>query len=115
MQGASDSPRFGIVVNVKVQVVKIGQFLVFCSLSQTLVEKAMSSSLNKFGFFAQMPEDNNPGRHTSLLKMHSLMRRQLSDLDVIETINHLFRCSRCYENFRRVRKAYLAGNKVREQ
>jgi len=80
-----------------------------------MAKTVMSSSLNKFSFFANMPEENSSGRHPSLLKLHSLMRRQLSDLDVIETINHLFRCSRCYENFRRVRKSYLGGNKVREQ
>ena len=54
-----------------------------------------------------LPEEGSSGKHASLLKLHSLMRRQMSDLEVIETINHLFRCSRCYESFRRVRKAYL--------
>ena len=57
-----------------------------------------------------LPEEGSSGKHASLLKLHSLMRRQMSDLEVIETINHLFRCSRCYESFRRVRKAYLPKN-----
>lgn len=74
-----------------------------------------SSSLNKFSFTVPLPEGDSAGKHTSLLKLHSLMRRQLSDLEVIETINHLFRCNRCYESFRRVRKAYLVDNQVRNQ
>jgi hypothetical protein len=40
------------------------------------------------------------------MKLHLLVKRQLSDLDVIETIDHLFRCQRCFENYRHVRKAY---------
>ncbi len=43
------------------------------------------------------------------------MRRQMSDLEVIETINHLFRCNRCYESFRRVRNSYLSKKQVRDQ
>ena len=74
-----------------------------------------SSSLNKFSFTVTLPEEGSSGKHTSLLKLHSLMRRQMSDLEVIETINHLFRCNRCYESFRRVRMAYLSNNHVRNQ
>ena len=80
-----------------------------------LVNMATKSSLNKFSFFAAIPEESSSGRHTSLLKLHSLMRRQMSDLEVIETINHLFRCNRCYESFRRVRNSYLSKKQVRDQ
>jgi len=62
-----------------------------------------------------LPEEGSSGKHASLLKLHSLMRRQMSDLEVIETINHLFRCNRCYESFRRVRMAYLSNKHVRNQ
>lgn len=75
----------------------------------------MKPTLNKFSFYATIPEESGPGRHASLLKLHSLMRGQMSDLEVIETINHLFRCNRCYESFRRVRASYLAKPPVREQ
>lgn len=75
----------------------------------------MKQSLNKFSFAVALPEESSTGKHASLLKLHSLMRRQMSDVEVIETINHLFRCNRCYESFRRVHKAYLAKNHVREQ
>jgi len=42
--------------------------------------------------------------HTSRTKLLSLAKRQLSDYDVIETIDHLFRCPTCYENYRLLKK-----------
>lgn len=46
--------------------------------------------------------------HIPLVKLHSLARKQLPDMDVIESIDHLFKCNRCFENYRRVLKAHSA-------
>ena len=46
--------------------------------------------------------------HLPVERLSLLARRQMGDLDVIETIDHLFRCQRCFENYRRVRR-HLAG------
>lgn len=42
--------------------------------------------------------------HIPYLKLRSLARGQLSDLEVIETVEQLFRCPRCFDNYRRIRK-----------
>ena len=44
--------------------------------------------------------------HVPLLRLHSLARKQMTDIEVIETIDHLFKCSRCLDNYRRVRAGY---------
>ncbi len=46
-------------------------------------------------------------RHVPGVKLHSLAKNQLSDTDVIETIEHLFRCRICFETYRSVREYYL--------
>ena len=51
--------------------------------------------------------------HVPLLKLQSLARGHLSDMDVIDTIDHLYKCSRCFENYRRIRKAFLVGPPAR--
>lgn len=63
----------------------------------------------KILFTVTFPQRDLRREHVSRVKMHSLAKRQLSDLDVIETIEHLFHCPRCLENYRYVRKAYLGG------
>lgn len=50
---------------------------------------------------------NGRRTHVPLGKLRSLARKQLTDLEVIETIDHLFTCQRCFENYRFVRTAYL--------
>ena len=57
------------------------------------------------------PQRDGRREHVPRVKLHSLVKRQLPDLDVIETIDHLFRCQRCFENYRQVRKAYQTRTK----
>lgn len=45
--------------------------------------------------------------HVPSVKLHSLARKQLPDLEVIETIEHLFKCHRCFENYRLIRTSHL--------
>ena len=44
--------------------------------------------------------------HVPAGKLHSLATKQLTDTEVIETIEHLFRCHRCFEAYRRIRTSY---------
>jgi hypothetical protein len=67
----------------------------------------------KMMFTVTFPQRDIRRDHVSRVKLHSLAKRQLSDLDVIETIEHLFHCQRCFENFRYIRKAYLGGKLTR--
>jgi hypothetical protein len=60
----------------------------------------------KMLFTVTFPTREERREHVSRVKLHSLAKRQLSDTDVIETIDHLFACQRCLENYRYVRKAY---------
>lgn len=69
----------------------------------------------KMLFTVTFPQWDIRREHVSRLKMHSLLKRQLTDLDVIETIEHLFHCQRCFENFRHVRKAFLGGWRPRNR
>jgi len=74
-----------------------------------MIEREMSSPVvGKIMFTVMFPHRDAGREHIPRVKLHSLMRRQLSDVDVIETIDHLFRCPRCLENYRFVRNAYLA-------
>ncbi len=65
-----------------------------------------SPVISKIVFTVTFPARNRRRIHIPLLKLHSLARKQLSDLEVIETIDHLFNCPRCLENYRLVRSAY---------
>lgn len=62
--------------------------------------------IRKFMFTVTFPPREIQGTHVPLLRLHSLARRQLPDMEVIETIEHLFKCTRCLENYRQVRAAY---------
>lgn len=42
--------------------------------------------------------------HVPVEQLNRLANRQLQDLEVIETINHLFKCSRCFENYRQIHR-----------
>ncbi len=43
-----------------------------------------------------------PKTHASAERLTLLARRQLQDIEIIETIDHLFKCSRCFDNYRRI-------------
>ena len=49
-----------------------------------------------------------PTAHVSRDRLSRLARRQLRDLDVIETIDHLFKCSRCFNNYRHIYKSLIS-------
>jgi hypothetical protein len=53
---------------------------------------------------------NGRRRHVPMTKLRSLARRQLTDMEVIETIDHLFACQRCFENYRFIRTAHLSAS-----
>ena len=61
---------------------------------------------SKILFTITFPNPGTVRTHVPLLKLHSLARKQLSDLEVIETIDHLFKCHRCFENYRFVKTGY---------
>lgn len=61
---------------------------------------------SKIFFTISFPTSARKRVHVPLLKLHSLARKQMSDLEVIETIDHLFKCHRCLENYRFVRSGY---------
>ena len=72
-----------------------------------MIDRPMSSPVfRKFLFTITFPRRDVRREHISRLKMHSLAKNQLSDMEVIETIDHLFRCQRCFENYRHVRNAF---------
>ncbi len=64
--------------------------------------------ISKILFTVTFPPSSGRRVHVPLVKLHSLAKQQLSDLDVIETIDHLFKCQRCFETYRIIRKSYLA-------
>ncbi len=47
--------------------------------------------------------------HVPMGKLRSLAKKQLSDVEIIETIDHLFACQRCFETYRFIRTAHLAA------
>ena len=63
--------------------------------------------ISKILFTITFPSEDVRLYHVPRIKLHSLARNQLPDMDVIETIDHLFRCQRCFENYRRVRNTYV--------
>ncbi len=63
--------------------------------------------VSTFVFTISYPVRRDESRHVPLVKLQSLARQELSDMDVIETIDHLFKCPRCFDNYRRIRGAHL--------
>jgi hypothetical protein len=63
--------------------------------------------ISKMLFTVTFPGRQAKRRHISRVRLHSLAKHQLSDWDVIETIDHLFRCSKCFENYRLVRRVNM--------
>ncbi len=57
---------------------------------------------SKFFFTVTFP----PARkHIPLERLSLLARRQLQDIEVIDTIDHLFKCGRCFDNYRRIHRS----------
>ena len=44
-------------------------------------------------------------KHIPVEKLGMLARRQLQDIEVIDTIDHLFKCGRCFNNYRRIHRS----------
>lgn len=66
--------------------------------------------ISKFLFTITYSPKGRRGHHVSLGKLHSLAKKQLTDMEVIETIDHLFSCQRCFEVYRFIRTAYLSAS-----
>ena len=62
--------------------------------------------ISKIMFTITFPVRNRGRDHIPPLKLHCLARRQLSDMEVIDTIEHLFVCRRCFETYRFIRTSY---------
>lgn len=63
--------------------------------------------VSKILFTVTFPPRNGLRTHVPAPKLHSLAKKQLSDGEIIETIDHLFKCQRCFENYRMIRTSYL--------
>lgn len=44
-------------------------------------------------------------KHVPLERLSLLARRQLQDIEIIDTIDHLFKCGRCFDNYRRIHRS----------
>ena len=64
--------------------------------------------ITKIMFTVTFPTDIRP-THVHPLKLHSLAKHQLPDVEVIDTIEHLFGCQRCFEQYRFIRTSYQAA------
>ncbi len=63
-------------------------------------------AIGKIMFTVTFPIHDRGRRHIPPLKLHNLAKSQLSDTEVIDTIEHLFICKRCFEAYRFVRTSY---------
>jgi hypothetical protein len=73
-----------------------------------MIDRRMGGPMiSKILFTITFPSEDSKAHHVPGIKLHSLARNQLPDLDVIETIDHLFRCQRCFETYRKVRNSYV--------
>ena len=61
---------------------------------------AVVVTTSKFYFAVTFPVRT----HVSLERLSLLARRRLRDIEIIETIEHLFGCARCFENYRQIRR-----------
>ena len=72
------------------------------------IESLMNAPVvSRIMFTVTFPNLDVRRRHIPGVKLHSLAKQQLGDTDVIETIEHLFRCRVCFETYRSVRDYYL--------
>ena len=44
-------------------------------------------------------------KHIPLERLGLLARRQLQDIEIIDMIDHLFKCGRCFDNYRRIHRS----------
>ncbi len=65
--------------------------------------------ITKILFTVTFPQTNQGASHVPSFKLHSLARKQLSDLEVIQTIEHLFACGRCFETYRCIHRSYRSS------
>ena len=64
--------------------------------------------ISKILFTVTFPAHKGRRCHIPAMKLRSLARKQMSDMEVIETIEHLFKCPSCFETYRWIRTAYQA-------
>ena len=64
--------------------------------------------ISKILFTVTFPVRDGRLSHIPAIKLRSLARNQMSDMDVINTIEHLFKCSSCFETYRWIRTACQA-------
>ncbi len=64
------------------------------------------SVISKIMFTVTFPNPDRHIIHAPSSKLHSLAKKQLTDLEIIETIEHLLKCQRCFETYRSIRLAY---------
>ena len=65
-----------------------------------------STVISRFSFMVIFPFQEANRTHVPFLRLHSLARKQMNDTEIIETIDHLFKCARCLDNYRRVQAGY---------
>lgn len=63
--------------------------------------------ISRILFTVTFPPPSARRVHVPYVKLHSLAKNELSDLETIETIDHLFKCNRCLENYRAIRRSCL--------
>ncbi len=61
----------------------------------------------KIAFTVTFPVRYERRGHVSARKMHCLATHQLSNLEIIQTIDHLFECPTCLDAYRFIRSAVL--------
>lgn len=62
--------------------------------------------ITKILFTVAFPKARQEPTHVPPFKLHSLAKKQLSDLEVIQTIEHLFTCGHCFETYRCIHRSY---------
>ena len=62
--------------------------------------------LCKMLFTVSFPPDSGCSNHVPLIRLRSLASNQLADMEVIETIDHLFDCPRCLDTYRFIRASH---------
>ena len=63
--------------------------------------------LCKILFTVSFPPDHGCSYHVTLFQLRSLASNQLADMEVIETIDHLFDCPRCLDTYRFIRASHV--------
>ena len=75
-----------------------------------MIASGMSAPvITKILFTVTFPQSSQGPSHVPPFKLHSLARKQLPDLEVIQTIEHLFTCGRCFETYRCIHRSYRSS------